>query len=174
MFQILTAGAMAATAVLGAPAGQAFAAEGPNFVQMRLSGKIAAHDYDGPGDITRTETPFTKNVTLFREGGPRSKIVTIPSQCTGGEVRTELVVSLAYDPANNKVVVNAASALGRGLKLFEGTACDTTDLDGTGQFGTVAFTQPNSFTTVQLSAANGEVGGFDGAVADIRIERLTQ
>jgi hypothetical protein len=54
-----------------------------------VPGKIAAHDHDGPGDITGSVTPFTKNVTLFREGGPRSKVVTVQGQCAVADVRIE-------------------------------------------------------------------------------------
>ena len=172
MLQILTAGALATGALVAGPTGQAFA-DGPNFVQVRLSGTIVNSDDDGLNNRPTTTTRFTRTVTLLTSpAASRTKVVKIAGACAGGEVRSELQVTLTYNPTSNKVVVNGAVPLGNGLRLFEGTSCDTTDLDGTSGFAPTTFTQPNSSTTLQLVAQTGEAFSIDAAVADLKIERL--
>ena len=120
---------------------------------ISISGTIQVQDYETFGDNEHASGNFTK--TLFVGDAQPQAFAEIPSPkvCAGGEIWPEykLTVSRVSQAGDVNVTVDG--------KLYEGTSCDTTDLDGsTSQTFTV---QPNQTITHSVHMSNTDEGDPD-------------
>jgi hypothetical protein len=128
LFPLALAGALLAGAA-HAPAAQAYGGH-----TVRVSGSMFLSDDENFGsDETRT-VRFSRSVALTH-GAPRSTIYY--DACVGGEVLGSFQVTVSLEP--NDVVVWQPT-----LRLYEGTSCFGTDLDGQVQ-GRARTLQPNYY-----------------------------
>ncbi|MFD9378750.1 fibronectin type III domain-containing protein [Streptomyces sp. NPDC059999] len=121
---------------------------------ITMTGTLTVSDAPGlaSGRTTRS-TPFSRLVRLSHD---RPDQTLTASACVGGETRGEVSVQ-AHLRSDEMVVVNSS------LRIFEGSDCLSTDLDGSTRLIEQGFKPRQSLTGFQMSVENGEVGSDDYA-----------
>jgi hypothetical protein len=156
------AGTTAATAaLLLGPATAASAATSAE--AMQISGSFFVVDDDGSSKPT-ARSDFSKTVFLTASS-PRQTVV-FNSACAGGEVHGQLALELIL-LSDGRVYVQDAPG-GLGLKLFEGTSCTSTDLDGQANI-TDMVSFAGTTDTRSTSVGNQNEGGADLVSASFRV-----
>jgi hypothetical protein len=131
--------------------------------QVTVQGKMYVVDNEYFGDEEDDKDIFeSRGLSPFNR---RDQIV-VPPFCVGAEVRVELTIDLRLESDNTTVVATGEA------KLFEGTDCDTDDLDDRESFGvTVAAGTGQS---VHLHLKNTEFQGGDTADIDFQVVNSRQ
>ena len=168
--RMLTATGLAAAAAGGLVLGVSAhaAAEVPASASIRVDGRFDLVDDDWDYDPTAYE--YVSKPVVIAKG--TSQTVIIKSRvCAGAEVRGELRLFVAYYTNGNLFVSGDGSD--DGVRLYEGTSCSTTDLDGISSIygpGTLAVGQRSP---QRASAGNVDEGGNDRASVELTITRTT-
>lgn len=101
------------------------AADVPATASIRIDGRFDLVDDDWDYDPTEYEY-FSKSLSIAK--GTTQTVIIKSRVCAGGEVRGELRLSVSYYASGNLYVDGIGSE--EGIRLYEGTSCSTTDLDG--------------------------------------------
>lgn len=164
----LALGALATAAtgsLLVGTAGPA-AADTPATTTIRIDGRFDLVDDDWDYDPTEYEY-FSKTVTIAKD---TTQTVIIKSRvCAGGEVRAELRLSASYY-SNGHLFVDGSYD---GLRLYEGTSCSTTDLDGISHIYGPGQLSLNKSAHSYTYAGNYDEGGDDRATVQFDTTRIS-
>jgi len=160
------AAAASGTMLLGSAAPAV--ADVPATATVRIDGRFDLVDDDWDYDPTAYEY-FSKSVTIAQ--GTQQTVIIKSRVCAGNEVRGELRLSVSYYASGNLYVDGIGSD--DGIRLYEGTSCSTTDLDGISTIygpGKLAVGQAGH---EHAWVGNVDEGGDDRATVDFTATRTS-
>jgi hypothetical protein len=115
----------AVAAIVTGPAGAASAGP-PGTELLNIIGSFTVVDDDWDYDTSESDG-FERNI--FLTPANPTEVLDIVGPCAGGEVRGELHLLLTRQ-SDGQVTIATPPTGPRGLHMYEGTFCQTTDLDG--------------------------------------------
>lgn len=115
---------------------------------VSVSGSMAITDDETFGSNEHNTVSYSNTVTVSAN---QASQLLIAEGCAGDEVRVRVELTASLAPVGGAILVNGT------VKLFEGTSCTTSDLDGS---QTVNFTVNAGQTVTQnIHVQNDDEGG---------------